>query len=282
MMQIINSHVHMIEVEKALKGLPKSALSKDITMFQDVDKMLGLLKIEILFSQMERAGVAKSVLFACDAPVIYASNEYVAGLCSKYPDRLIGFASVDPHKKNAADIIESAIKDLGLKGIKFHPPLQKFYPNDKMLFPVYKKAVELNVPVVFHVGTTPFGAMVRLDQANPILLDEVACEFPEMKIILTHLGTLWHNEAFMVAEKNPNVYLDTAAYIYEIKQLLTKDTIDRIGHKKFIFGTDYPTSYGEGVHNMKEFVDCINSLDLPSDIKERIFYKNFQELLLGG
>ena len=228
---------------------------------------------------MDEAGITTSVLFACDAPIIYASNEYVASLCKQYPDRLIGFASVNPKKRNAVSVIEKAVKTFGFKGIKLHPPLQNFYPNDRRIFPLYRKAAELNVPVVFHVGTTPFASMVRLDQADPILLDEVACRFPDLKIILTHLGTLWHNETFMVVEKNPNVYVDTAAYVYEIKQLLTADLINRIGHTKFIFGTDYPTSYEKNAHRMKDFVDAINGLAISDELKEGIFYRNFEKLL---
>jgi len=279
MNKTINAHVHMVEVEKALKGDLKKALSQDISIFQNLQAAIKLMDPKALLAQMDEAGIERSVLYACEAPILYASNEYVALLCERYKGRLIGFASVDPKRRDAIKVVENAVKKLGLKGLKFHPPLQRFYPNDKRFFPIYKKADELGIPIVFHVGSTPFGSMVRLDQANPILIDEIACAFPKMKIILTHLGTLWHNESFMVVEKNPNVFIDTAAYIYEIKELLTADTVERVGAKKFIFGTDYPTSYGGNVHSMKDFVNCINGLDLPSDIKEGIFYKNFQKIL---
>ena len=217
-----------------------------------------LFRSENLFQQMREAGVTQTVLFACEAPIVYSSNEYVAKLCAAFPEQLIGFASVLPQRPDAVAVIEHAINGLGLKGIKFHPPLQNFYPNDERIFPIYQKAVDLNVPVVFHVGTTPFGPLARLDQANPLLLDEVACAFPKLRIMLTHLGTLWHNEAFMVTEKNSNVYIDTAAYIYEIRQILTMDLIERVGAHKFIFGTDYPMPFGNRAHRMKDFVDCIH------------------------
>jgi hypothetical protein len=109
-------------------------------------------------------------------------------------------------------------------------------------------------------------------------LDDVAVAFPKLKIVLTHLGTLWHNESFMVAEKNPNVYIDTTAYPYEIKALLTKELIERVGPTKFIFGTDFPMPYEGHVHRMKDYVDCIGSLDLSQETKENILYRNFQRL----
>ncbi len=278
-MRIINAHVHMIELEKMLALNPELEINLELPVFANLTQTLSLSNPQNLISQMDEAGITQAVLFACEAPIIYSSNEYVATLCKNYSERLIGFASVDPKKEDAASILENAILKLGLKGVKFHPPLQNFYPNDKSIFSLYKKIEELNVPVVFHIGTTPFGSMVRLDQANPILIDEVACNFPNLRIILTHLGTLWQNEAFMVTEKNSNVYIDTSAYIYEIKELLTRDLITRVGVNKFIFGTDYPMPFGSGVHRMRDFVDCINSLDLSSETKEMIFYKNFESLM---
>jgi len=280
-MQIINAHVHMIELEKMLAMQPDLQISLELSVFQDLENTLTLLKPANLFSQMDEAGISKSVIFACEAPIIYSSNEYVAQFCQKFPDRLIGFASVDPKREDALKLIEEAIIKLGLKGIKFHPPLQNFYPNDKRFFPIYEKAVELNVPIVFHIGSTPFGSLVRLGQANPILIDDIACSFPDLRIMLTHLGSFWHNEAFMVAEKNPNVFIDTAAYIYEINTLLTPELIQRLGEDKFIFGTDYPMPFGGKVHRIKDFVECIENLDLSSEIKEKIFSQNFEAFLKG-
>jgi len=279
--EIINAHVHMIEIKKVMLKMAISDVPAGITMFDNLQGTLSLLNIDALFSQMDEAGITKSVLFGCDAPILYSSNEYVTALCKKYPERLIGFASVDPKRKDAATIIGGAIKKLGLRGIKFHPPLQNFYPNDENVFPIYETAMALKVPIAFHVGSTPFGSLVRLDQANPILLDEVACKFPRLKVILTHLGTLWSDEAFMVVEKNPNVYVDTAAYVYEIPQLLTVETVARLGPKKLIFGTDYPTPFGGRTHKMKDFVEAVQDLKLPKDVIEGIFFNNFQELLGG-
>ena len=279
-MKIINAHLHLIELDKAIQEKDKYfALLQNIPSFKNLEETINLISAEVILKQMDEAGISKSVLFACYAPIIYASNEFVAEVCKKYPDRFIGFASVDPKAKQAPQILEKAIKKLGLMGLKLHPPLQDFYPNDKLLWPIYKKAVQLKIPVVFHVGSTPFGALVKLDQARPILVDEVANAFPELKIVLAHMGTLWENEAFMVTEKNPNVFIDTAAYPHEIKELLTEQLIKRVGEDKFIFGTDFPMPYEGKIHRMKDHVDCINGLGLPLEIKEKIFYRNFEKLI---
>lgn len=272
----------MIEVEKMFEKYPMDPDQiENVSVLSDIELTLPLLASQALLDQMETADIDKTVIYAVEAPIVYASNEYVSALCNEFPDKLIGFASVDPLASNASETLKEAVNTLGLKGLKLHPPLQNFFPNDERVFPVYETASNLNIPVVFHVGTTPFGAMCRLSQADPLLIDDVAVAFPDLRIMLTHLGTLWHHGAFMVVEKNPNVFIDTAAYLYEIPKILTNDLIGRIGAEKIIFGTDYPMPFAKQIHNMKAFVDCINGLDIGTETKDRIFHRNF-ELLLEG
>ncbi len=280
-MKIINAHVHMVEFDKMIRKMGDIQLPGGISVLKDLESTLPLLNIDTLIKQMDDAGIVQSILYAVEAPIVYSSNEYVHMLCSRYPDRLAGVASVNPFAPDALDVLENAVNNLGLRGLKFHPPLQKFYMNDEAVFPVYQKAVELNIPIIFHVGTTPFGSLCRLAHANPLLVDDVAVEFPDLRIMLTHLGTLWHNEAFMVVEKNPNVFIDTAAYLYEIEEILTGNLVDRIGADKIIFGTDYPMPYAGKIHEMKDFVDCIKRINLSDDIKEMIFHKNFETFFSG-
>ena len=278
-MDIINAHVHMIELEGMIKKYPNLEMPYGISVFNDISNILPMLHPEILLKQMNEAGISKSIIYAVEAPYIYASNEYVSLLCNKFPDRFIGFSSVNPKNPNAPAQLENAIKNLNLKGLKLHPPLQDFFPNDESIFPLYERANELDIPVVFHVGSTPFGSACKLSQANPLLIDDVAVNFPNLRILLTHLGTLWSNEAFMVVEKNPNVFIDTAAYLTEIPKILTKDIISRIGEDKIIFGTDYPMPYGKKSHNIKDFVDCIRNLDISKSIIEKILIKNINNFL---
>lgn len=281
MEQIINAHTHLIDFEGMLRKYGNVALPAGIAVLEDVNAILKMLDPEALIAQMDEAGISQSVLFAVEAPIVYASNEHVSKLCNRFPDRLMGFASVDPTSENAPAVLDHAVRELGLKGLKLHPPLQRFFPNSADVFPVYEKAAELNIPVVFHVGTTPFGSMCRLSQANPILIDDVAREFPNLRIMLTHLGTLWHCEAFMVVEKNPNVFIDTSAYVHEIPQILTPDMITRIGANKVVFGTDFPMPYANRPHRMKDFVDAIYALKLSKEVERGFFQDNFFRLLHG-
>jgi predicted TIM-barrel fold metal-dependent hydrolase len=280
-MRIINAHTHLIDTSEVFSADNSYYLEylKGIPTFSDVDEVSKMLSTDNLLKQMDEAGIEKSVLFAVDAPLLTASNEFVAGIIANYPNRFIGFASVNPNMNNACEVLENAVQKLGLKGLKLHPPLQNFYPNDTKVWPVYELAQEMCIPVVFHVGSTPFGNLVKLKQADPILIDEVANDFPSLKIILTHLGTLWHNESFMITEKHPNVYIDTAAYPYEISEILTEKLIMRVGEDKFIFGTDFPMPYEGKMHLLKDFVNCIESLSISKELKERIFALNFEALM---
>lgn len=280
-MEIVNAHVHLIELDRMMERGRGFALPSGIAVFEEYRESLHLLSEDELLRQMDEAGIDRSILFAVDAPIVYASNEYVHAVCRRHPDRLLGFASVRPQAPDAVETFERAVQGLGMRGLKLHPPLQDFYPNDEAVYPLYEKAVALDVPVVFHVGTTPFGSLCRLDQANPLLLDEVAVAFPEMRILLTHLGTLWHQVALMVVEKNPNVFIDTAAYLYEIREIMTPETVARVGADRFIFGTDYPTPYVGQVHRLADFVDTVRGLPLPAETIEAILGRNV-ELLLNG
>lgn len=280
-MRIINTHTHLIDTKKVFAEENKHYLEyiKQIPTFSDVDAVSNMLSVDNLIGQMDEAGIETSVLFAVDAPLLTAGNNFVTDICSSHPGRFIGFASVNPKRTDAMKVIKYAIDKQGMKGLKFHPPLQDFYPNDTSIWPIYKTADEYNIPVVFHVGSTPFGNLVKLNQADPLLVDDIANEFPGLKIILTHLGTLWHNESFMIAEKHPNVYIDTAAYPYEIEELLTEKLIMRVGPTKFLFGTDFPMPYEGGMHRMIDFVSCVKHLEISGELKEMIFYRNFENLM---
>jgi len=209
-MSIINAHVHLIDIDVAMSDARYLSYIKSIPTFSGIEQVIGMLGEDEILRQMDEAGIERTILFALYCPILYASNEFVRDACLRHPDRFWGYASVDPHDEKAPDVLENAVRNYGLKGLKLHPPLQNFYSNDRKLWPLYAKAESLGIPVVLHVGATPFGHLVKLGQAHPLLVDEVAIAFPDLKIILPHLGTLWHKESFMIAEKHPNLYIPIA------------------------------------------------------------------------
>lgn len=280
-MTIVNAHVHLIDLATVLaeSGPGFTDYLKQIPAFADLEQVLPMLSEDALLRQMDEAGIERSVLFALYCPILKASNAFVRDACARHPDRFWGYASVDPHDPRAPEVLEEAVTEYGLKGLKLHPPLQGFYPNDRKLWPLYAKAEALGIPVVLHVGCTPFGHLVRLDQAQPLLLDEVACAFPRLPIVLPHLGTLWHHETFMLVEKHPNVYVDMAAYPYELRELVTPSIVQRIGRHKWLFGTDFPMPYEGRLHRMADFVEVVNDLPLEPEVRQGMFSGNLLRLL---
>src|SRR5207249_8062522 len=121
------------------------------------------------------------------------SNEEVADAAAANPDVLIPFASIDPHRgQGGVDEARRLIADHGVRGFKFHPNLQGFFPNDRMAYPLYEVIEEAGLPAVFHTGHSgvgsglPGGGGIRLKYSNPMCVDDVAVDFPDMKIVLAH------------------------------------------------------------------------------------------------
>jgi predicted TIM-barrel fold metal-dependent hydrolase len=159
---------------------------------------------------------------------------------------------------------------LGLRLIKIHPPHQLFYPNDylngmKELELLYRAAQSNGIPVMFHTGTSIFPG-ARNKYGDPIHIDDVAVDFPDLKIVLAHGGRpLWMNTAFFLVRRHPNVYLDISS-IPPSHLLQYFPRLAEIAHKT-LFGSDWP---GPGVRDIKEALDSFRALPLPAETKRRI------------
>lgn len=138
------------------------------------------------------------------------TNESVAALCQGEP-RLIPFASLNPFlTTDLVAELDRLVGELGFRGIKLYPSYQHFYPNDSRLYPLYARAQALGLPVMFHTGSSVFRG-TRLKYADPLLLDDVAADFPELKIVMAHSGRgAWYSQAFLLARLHPNVYMEVS------------------------------------------------------------------------
>lgn len=174
-------------------------------------------------------------------------NDEVAEAAMANQDIMIAFGSVDPHKgKMGVREIKSLIKDHGVRGFKFHPTMQGFFPNDPMAYPMYEAIAEAGLPALFHSGHSgmgtgmPGGGGLRLKYSNPMHLDDVAADFPGLTIIIAHPSWPWQDEALSVCLHKPNVFIDLSGWSpkyfppqlvqYANKQLKTK----------MLFGSDFP------------------------------------------
>ncbi|MBI2160185.1 MAG: amidohydrolase [Candidatus Rokubacteria bacterium] len=223
---------------------------------------------------LDEAGVDYGVILAELAPITsaIASNETVERLCKGHP-RLIPFASINPYLVgNPARELERLVQERGFRGLKLYPTYSYFYPNDPMLYPVYAKAQELRVPVKWHTGTSAFPAS-RLKYGDPIHIDDVAVDFPDLVAIITHSGRpLWYDTAYTLARMRKNVYMEIAG-LPPKKLLEYFPDLERISDK-VLFGSDWPS-----VSTMKGNVEALRTLPLSTEAQERILGGNAARLL---
>lgn len=207
-------------------------------------------------------------------------NEEVAEDCAAHPDVLIPFASLDPWRGRAA-VREARrlVEEYGVRGFKFHPSLQAFSPDDRMAYPLYEAIEELGVPALFHTGQTgigaglPGGGGIRLKYSNPLLVDDVAVDFPGLRIILAHPSFPWQDEALAVATHKPHVYIDLSGWspkyfppqLVRYANTLLKD--------KVLFGSDYP------VITPDRWLSDFEKLDIKPEVRPRILKDNALRLL---
>ena len=174
-------------------------------------------------------------------------NEEVAELAAKNGDVLIPFASIDPAKgKMGAREARRLVKDFGVKGFKFHPTSQGFYPNGRAAYVLYEAIAESGAIALFHTGQTGAGSGMRggnglrLKYSNPSYLDDVAVDFPDMPIVLAHPSFPWQEEALAVATHKPNVYIDLSGWSPKYFPPILVRYANTLLRKKVLFGSDWP------------------------------------------
>jgi predicted TIM-barrel fold metal-dependent hydrolase len=168
-------------------------------------------------------------------------NDHVAAFVARAPDKLIGFGSIDPNEAGWLDELERCRTQLGLRGVKLGPIYAGFDPTDARLDPLYGSCVKHDLPVMMHVGTS-FVRSGPLEHSRPILADAIARRFPELRLVLAHLGHPWEGETIAVIRKHPHVYADVSALHYRPWQLYHSLMLAQeygVMHK-LLFGSDYP------------------------------------------
>ncbi len=172
-----------------------------------------------------------------------AVNDDTAAFVRAHPDKLIGFLTVHPHDPGALEEIERATQDLGLRGIKLGPNYQNFDPREEAAFRVFRRAEELRLPILLHQGTSP-NQFADLDYAHPRHIDRVAMAFPQLRMILAHVGHPWQADCIAVIRKHPHVYADISAQFYRPWSYYNAF---RLAYEwgatgKLLFGSDLPVA----------------------------------------
>ena len=173
-------------------------------------------------------------------------NEEIADAARANPDVLIPFASVDPGRSDAVERTRRLIDEHEVKGFKFHPNLQEFFPNDRSAYPVYEVIAGARLPALFHTGHSgmgtglPGGGGLRLKYSNPLCLDDVAADFPELPIVLAHPSFPWQDEAISICLHKKNIWIDLSGWSpkYFPPQLVQYANTQL--REKVLFGSDFP------------------------------------------
>jgi len=208
------------------------------------------------------------------------SNEEIAEYARDNADVMIAFASIDPHKgKMGAIEARRMITEYGVKGFKFHPPMQDFDPRDRMCWPLYEVIAEFGLPAIFHTGHSGMGTGmkggggVRLKWGQPILVDDVAVDFPDMKIILAHPSWPWTDESLSMALHKSNVFIDLSGWSpkYFPKQIITYANT-QLRHK-MLFGSDFPLITPD------KWIEAAREVGFREDVMPGIMKNNAAKLL---
>ncbi|HTN71168.1 MAG TPA: amidohydrolase family protein [Methylomirabilota bacterium] len=210
------------------------------------------------------------------------SNDYVIDLAGKYPDAFAGtLAALDTNAPNLDDVAvyaQNLLKNPTVKGFKFHPPDQGFYPSDRKYYGIWEVLQAGGKPVMFHVGFTVLGANtdggsgIGLDYGRPIHLDILARDFPRMKIIAAHPGWPWQEELIGVLTHKKNISVDTSGYLAEqLPEIFLRAIRGRL-QDKALFGTDFP--YVDLTLALASF----NKLEMKDTVREKILFANARTL----
>lgn len=268
---ITDCHVH-IQPQEMFKPAALEAIKRKRS---DYDQIVEFCRSPKAFLKyLDAAGVERAVLINYVAPEVMGMmpevNQYVADYTREDPRRLIPCGSIHPrHTRNVLADMEQILR-LGIRMIKIHPPHQLLYPNDYLkgvneLEIIYRAAEANGIPVMFHTGTSIFPG-ARNKYGDPIYLDDIAVDFPRLKIVLAHGGRpLWMETAFFLVRRHANVYLDISGippksllnYFPRLEEIATKT----------LFGSDWP---GPGVPDIKQNLQQFQALSLSQSIQQQI------------
>jgi uncharacterized protein len=215
----------------------------------------------------QSAAVDKSIVLGFKSRHLRAEipNPYVADYVKRYPQKLIGFAGIDPTEKSATDELRAARSELHLRGLTISPANQDFHPTDSRAMPLYAEAEKLGMPILVHPGSQ-YTQQSKLEYSRPHLLDEVARSFPNLPIVVAQLGQPWVDETICLLRKHPNVFADVSGVLGRSWQaynalvsVYQAGVID-----KLLFGSDSPyTSATECIEMLYSINQIAQGTNLP-------------------
>jgi predicted TIM-barrel fold metal-dependent hydrolase len=211
-------------------------------------------------------------------------NDAVAAHVACAAERLLFFASVDPARSDCMEELARCHRDLGAVGVKLAPLYQNVHPCDQRCREVYRYCVRHGLPVLFHVGTSFVGGTL-LDYSRPVYFDAVAVEFPELRMVLAHLGHPWEGETIAVIRRHPHVFADLSALYYRPWQFYNsmRLLVEYRAEHKVLFGSDFPfTTTGDSLKGVRQINAVLGQSGLPRiplEVIEGIIHREALPLL---
>ncbi len=268
---VIDFHVHVGEYQ----GLRPWVMEWMKSQVPDAESLAQeMLTPHGLVRYLRENGVDFAVALAESSPITtgVVTNEAVAEFC-RGMDCLIPFCNINPFLVgDLAGELEHCVTAMGFRGLKLYPTYHHFYANSSRLYPLYAKAQELRIPVMIHTGSSVFRG-ARLKYGDPLHLDDVAVDFPDLTLLMVHSGRgFWYDRAFTLAKLHPNLYLEIAG-LPPHKLLDYFPELERLADK-VVFGSDFP-----GMPLIGRNIEAIRGLPLRTETKERILGGNAARIL---
>ena len=245
-MEAIDVHVHTEQARDGHDPMP-AVLREAAQRYFGADAFLPTVDdVAEYYRERGMAAVVFTVDWESKSGIAPIPNEEIAEAAAANPDVLIAFASVDPARPDAVARARRLISEHGVAGFKFHPNLQAFFPNDRSAYPLYEVIAEAGLPALFHTGHSgigtgvPGGGGFRLKYSNPMCLDDVAADFPELQIVLAHPSFPWQDEAISVCLHKPQVYIDLSGWSPKYFSPTLIQYANTLLKHKVLFGSDYP------------------------------------------
>lgn len=255
---------------------------KNSTMFSAACKAIGFdarqaQELPVIVESLDRLGVDLAVITGRDAETTYGfpnNNNSVLEFCKAYPDRFIGFWGIDPHKQMGAvyEVIK-AVEEHGMKGIAIDPYLAHIPACEARFYPLYSKCVELDIPVFITMAPPPQVSGAIMDYCDPRHVDQVARDFPELTIIMSHGGYPYVNEAVFACWRNKNVYMDFSEYETSPMRDVFVEGMKGMIQDKVVFASAHPFI------ELEDALNTYKNFDLTDEVRQKVMYDNAARIL---
>ena len=242
----IDVHVHTERTRAGHDPMPPALRAASQRYFGSKEELPTVDDVAAYYRERNMVAVLFTVDWESRSGLPPIPNEEIAEAAAANPDVIVPFASVDPARPDAVERARRLIDEHGVKGFKFHPNLQAFFPDDRNAYPLYEVIAEAGLPALFHSGHSgigtglPGGGGFRLKYSNPMCLDDVAADFPDLQIVLAHPSFPWQDEAISVCLHKANVWIDLSGWSpkYFPPQLVQYANTQL--REKVMFGSDFP------------------------------------------